>query len=307
MLELHRKILGDKLRNRAFHAALKKVIKPGKSVVADIGAGTGYLSFLAEKLGAKQCWLFESSPVLGLAEEIAKLSGISKCVFVHGHSGHIPESVGADVLVSETLGNEALEEGILSSIDDGKRFLKKNGIIIPGKIDRFVAPVTSPRLQKTIDVWNDIEGGLDFSPARNVSVQNMYVRTVMPKDALMKSAVKWDTIDLRKKNALVRTGTIEWKTSKPAQVYGFALWWEAELVPGIRLSTSPAAPKTHWEQIYIPLLAPLPCVRGGTLQLRLLSDVRPDEGPRLVWEVEARDAKKKLLGHVEMDSNNGLM
>ena len=50
MIELQRKLMGDKVRNDAFHKALKKVIVPGRSVVADIGSGTGFLSFLAEDL-----------------------------------------------------------------------------------------------------------------------------------------------------------------------------------------------------------------------------------------------------------------
>ncbi len=53
MIEFHRLLLGDKARNDAFTKALTQVIKPGKSIVADIGSGTGYLSFIASKLGAK--------------------------------------------------------------------------------------------------------------------------------------------------------------------------------------------------------------------------------------------------------------
>ncbi len=56
-IELHRKLLGDRVRNEAFQAALKKVIKPGKTTVADLGAGTGFLSFLARQLGAQHCTL----------------------------------------------------------------------------------------------------------------------------------------------------------------------------------------------------------------------------------------------------------
>ena len=55
MLELQRKLLGDRGRNAAFRKALKTAIAPGKSVVLDLGSGTGFLSFLAERLGAKEC------------------------------------------------------------------------------------------------------------------------------------------------------------------------------------------------------------------------------------------------------------
>ena len=45
--------------------------------------------------------------------------------------------------------------------------------------------------------------------------------------------------------------------SRPATIYGLALWWRAELVPGVALSTGPLDPRTHWEQLYLPALAPI--------------------------------------------------
>jgi predicted RNA methylase len=75
-LELHRKLLSDTTRNEAFRAALKRVIVHNsttrclnfipthlnfpESIVADIGSGTGFLSFLAARLGAKKCYLYEA-------------------------------------------------------------------------------------------------------------------------------------------------------------------------------------------------------------------------------------------------------
>ena len=40
-IEYHRTLVADRVRNAAFHAALKAVITPGETVVADVGAGTG--------------------------------------------------------------------------------------------------------------------------------------------------------------------------------------------------------------------------------------------------------------------------
>ena len=51
-IEYHRTLLADRVRNAAFHAALEKVVVPGETTVADIGAGTGFLGFLAARLGA---------------------------------------------------------------------------------------------------------------------------------------------------------------------------------------------------------------------------------------------------------------
>ena len=51
-IEYHRTLTADRVRNAAFHAALSKVVVRGKTTVADIGAGSGLLGFMAAKLGA---------------------------------------------------------------------------------------------------------------------------------------------------------------------------------------------------------------------------------------------------------------
>ena len=50
---------------------MKRSIKPGRSSILDIGAGTGFLSFLAMRLGAREATLIEYSDALDLAEELA--------------------------------------------------------------------------------------------------------------------------------------------------------------------------------------------------------------------------------------------
>ena len=129
-IELHRKLLGDKVRNDALGAALARVVKPGMSV-ADIGAGTGFLSFLARRLGAAQCHLYEYSGALALAQELARRNRITGLTFVHAHSSEVKKPPKADVVVSETLGNFALEEGLLETLVDARRFLKPGGVLIP--------------------------------------------------------------------------------------------------------------------------------------------------------------------------------
>jgi predicted RNA methylase len=57
-IEYHRTLLADKVRNAAFQAALQRVVVAGQTTLADIGAGTGLLGFLAAKLGAARVDLY---------------------------------------------------------------------------------------------------------------------------------------------------------------------------------------------------------------------------------------------------------
>ncbi|MGH6755465.1 MAG: methyltransferase domain-containing protein, partial [Bradyrhizobium sp.] len=128
-IELHRKLLGDTARNAAFHDALKALIEPQRSTVLDIGAGTGFLSFLARRLGAKQATLIEYSDALELAEELARRNRIDGLSFIKAHSSEVRRKIAVDIVVTETLGNYALEENFLETAIDARRFLKADGVI----------------------------------------------------------------------------------------------------------------------------------------------------------------------------------
>lgn len=291
-IELHRKLLGDRPRNDALAAALKAAVTPG-CTVADLGAGTGFLSFLARRLGAAHCHLYEYSGALALARELAAANRIDGLTFVEAHSTQVRKPPRADVVISETLGNFALEEGLLETLGDAQRFLKPGGTLIPCGLRQFVAPVLDARLQRELDVWGGIGHGLDFAQAREIALNNMYVKTVAPAE--LGPAHEWDTIafdpSAPKPPSSIRRGAAAWPAAelRGKAVHGFALWWEAQLVPGIAISTAPDRSATHWEQVYLPLLEPLAPTADQRVELDLVSDTR--NGVRLQWDAHVVPAR----------------
>lgn len=301
-IEYQRKLLGDQVRNQAFHDALRQVIEPGKTTLADIGAGTGFLSFLARRLGAKHCTLIEYSDTLNLAEELARTNRIDGLSFVHGHSRETTLRHKVDVIVSETLGHYALEEHLLETLLDARRFLKTGGTILPCGLRQFVAPVVSSRLQRELDVWPAIGFDLDYAPAREIALNNMYVKAIAPEDlGSVELEREWDVLNFApaapaissRRQKAVRWQSRDLRDSQVTQVFGFALWWEAELVPGVALSTSPQMPRTHWDQVYLPLSQALTLEPQDHLELEMSSDTRPEVGVRVGWRAAIlRDGKR---------------
>ncbi len=309
-IEYHRTLVADKVRNAAFYSALKAVIRPGETVVADIGAGTGLLGLMAVELGAKEVIMYESAEVGGLAREILKRNKARNCLLLPCHSTEMERPPRVDVVVSETLGNYPLEENIAAIMRDAKkRHMKPGGIMIPRRIAQFVSPVTSARIQTELTSWDHVGYGIDYAPAKAMGLNNIYVRMLTPSELLAggKAIAQWDAFDLTEAPSSSRKGEASFKIPEKATIHGFAIWWTAELAPGVILSTGPDAPRTHWEQLYLPLLTPLECSPGETVGIALRSRTSHDYGTTLAWTVTQTDAKGRQLTRQTLDLEKGYL
>jgi protein arginine N-methyltransferase 1 len=294
-IEFHRRMLADDVRNAAFREALRRVIVPGRTTVADIGAGTGILAFIARELGAREVWLYDPGPVLGLAEAIGARNGIDGLHFVPERSLDVASPARVDLVVAEVLGNFAYEEGVLETLRDARRFLVPGGTLIPQALTQWVAPVIADRFERDLCSWRGVGARLDLADAERMTRNNMYVHALEPSDLLDAPPQSWDTLTFNGELASRREGRVQWQLGATAKIYGFALWWECMLVPGVALSTSPFAPRTHWDQIYLPLLEPIEGLAGDRVELGIVSETGGGEsGIAVQWSVGHERAGKAL-------------
>jgi protein arginine N-methyltransferase 1 len=184
----------------------------------------------------------------------------------------VAEPPRVDVVVAEVLGNFAYEEDVLETLRDAQRFLRPGGTLIPASITQWVAPVTTDRFERDLCTWRDVGFGLDWSDAERMTRNNMYVLAIEPNDLLENASASWDSLDFAGPMASRRAGRAAWRLQKKQEVFGLALWWECTLAPGIVLSTSPYAPQTHWDQIYLPLLTPIVTEPGDEIALSIESE-----------------------------------
>ena len=244
----------------------------------------------------------------GVAAQALKSNRAKNCHLFPCHSTEMEEPPRADVIVSETLGNYALEENIVDTLNDAhRRHLKPGGIVIPSRLRQIAAPVITKRIHEELSVWDGVGHGLDMPAAKAMSLNNVYVRTLAMGELLDegRSAKVWDEIDLSRENRSTRKGELTWTAKRSIKIYGFAVWWAAELVPGIELGTGPQDPRTHWEQLYFPLLSPINLDPAHSLKLTLRSRSSEEAGTHLAWTAVLQDAQGKALERQALDLDKG--
>jgi protein arginine N-methyltransferase 1 len=309
-IEYHRTLLADRVRNAAFHAALGRVIVKGETTVADIGAGTGFLGFLAAKLGAKRVDLYEAAGVARVARTLLRHNRMRNCRLFEMHSTEVLDPERVDVVVCETLGNYALEESIVETLNDArKRFLKPGGIVIPARVRQHVCPVVGDRFFADLSAWDGVGYGLDFGPAKTMTLNNIYVRSFAVGDLLdeARAALVWDEVSFAHHNKTTRSGEAGWTLDRRTAIYGLALWWTADLADGIVLATGPLQERTHWEQLYLPVLEPVVVEAGQTLTTRIRSTTSYARGTNVAWTLAVRDAAGRQLSQQSLDLEKGFL
>lgn len=123
-------MINDTGRNRFYKQAIENTVA-GKTVV-DIGAGTGFLSVLSAKAGAKKVYAVEMD--VGRATYIAdtvKQVGLDNIIEVVNDNFY-NTSIPADIYVSETIGTPIFNEHIIPIAEHARQF---GGMFIPGKFE----------------------------------------------------------------------------------------------------------------------------------------------------------------------------
>jgi predicted RNA methylase len=123
-------MINDTGRNIFYKAAIESSVKD--KVVVDIGAGTGLLSILAVKAGAKKVIAVEKDPGrYEFAKNTIKQLKLENQIEIICDD-FLNLDIPADVYMSETIGNQIFNENILNLFTHCR---KHNGIFIPGSFE----------------------------------------------------------------------------------------------------------------------------------------------------------------------------
>ncbi|KAI9340427.1 S-adenosyl-L-methionine-dependent methyltransferase [Zopfochytrium polystomum] len=267
-------MLQDTVRTSLYHSAIVMngpTMFRGK-IVADIGAGSGILSYFAAAAGAAKVYAIEAS---GMAARIQKMvnSTSEKNAWMSGRlevvKGKVENVRGirVDTLISEPIGvllvHERMIESYLYARDN---FLKPGGSMIPSNGTIFLAPFTDANLwtqtMAKVRFWEQQNFyGVDFSPLAKDAKDEIFAQPVVGNfdhRILLGPPCNHfvDFCTVQTAELLDFVIPINWIIPTTGLVHGIAGWFDINL-GGLTLTTSPQAEQTHWQQVRFLFKEPL--------------------------------------------------
>lgn len=265
---VHVRMLNDNARTLAFQKAIRSKVTPS-DIVLDIGTGNGILAVTAAMCGAKHVYAIEKTEFIEVARAVFKANGVEdKITLIKGDSKEIELPEKASVLVSEIIGNDAFDEGILSTFEDAKkRLLTNNAKLIPESIAVYLQLFELPneKYSKSLVHENNIikwknAYQVDFSTFQNF-VDDKPVLLNMSNSDLTKCKVlsaplKVIETDFNYPSILQKSNTYQITIEQEGELNGIHVFFEAKLSDDniLSLAQNKISINNHWglKIFYLP-------------------------------------------------------
>lgn len=253
-----RGMLADAHRTGSFANAIAAVVRPGMTVI-DVGSGSGILALFAARAGAAQVHALEDTALIEDAREVAAANGLSdRIAFVRGDARDFRTADPVDVVIGEWIGLYLFEEwrhfDAFAAVRD--RLLKPGGIVMPRRVRLHLGPIDDSRLyiERGPGFWERPVWGFDFSLVHRRQLDR--TRRIIVRADHRTLLDDWTLLDLdcarSDAGAFRFERAFETRFAHASSCHGLLGWFEAELAPGVVLTTSPAAIDTSWHQSYFP-------------------------------------------------------
>ena len=278
ILGWHYPMVHDHHRNKIMQQALEKYIVPGKSIVYEIGTGSGIISMIAARAGAKHVYTCELYPLVAQAAEqnIQKngykdqITVIQKSCFDVELGKDLPAA--PDIFISEIVDSGLLSYGVLPMINDcwEKGILTTKTKLLPQSIAAEGVLVGGEHWCKDYRM-NNVDG-FDLS-AFNVYGQKSGTFTHAGHDLSEANSLaqKLLSFDLSASvTVLEGSEVVSFKVTKSGLIEAVLMWLALDFDEGLQFSNAPIRNQPSWRN---PMLyffdQPVVCEVGDGIKIEV--------------------------------------
>jgi protein arginine N-methyltransferase 1 len=268
-------MIADSVRTGAFLRSLRQVVTP-RSVVVDIGTGTGIFAFIACRFGARRVYAIEPSDAIQVARDIAAANGLSDRIeFIQAMSTEIELPERADVIVSDIGGTLPwFQRHIPAIVDARERLLAPGGTLIPEEDTAWIAVVDVPDVYtRQTAPWKNNEFGLNMDAAHRIVV-NTFTRGRVAPEQMLTAPHRWTTLDYRSVTDSNVTAKVCAPVTRRGTGHGLIAGFDRIVLNSERLSNAPDAdpsikPQNIYGTVFFPWPEPVTLEPGDLVRLEL--------------------------------------
>ena len=249
----HFDMLNDEERNDAYNQAIRAAAKKARHVL-EIGTGSGLLSMMAARAGARKVTTCEMSKQLAaVARKVIARNGYTDIIRVISEKSTnvkigVDLSEPADLLIAEVFDNGLLGEHFLHALLHAKsNLLRKGAVIIPAAATIYAMLIECPQLRQVNPIKNIAGFDLrDFdifrrSGYRQINLKNISYQALSDPVAVCR-------LDFQNEITSQAHYNVNLLIRQTGVCHAVAFWFELHLNEEINISTLHDAHSNHWQQ-----------------------------------------------------------
>jgi natural product biosynthesis luciferase-like monooxygenase protein/amino acid adenylation domain-containing protein len=254
---LYDAMTNDQKRNESYRLAIKQSVRD--KVVVEIGTGKdAIMARICAKEGAKKVYAIElNEEVYEQAKEKVKELGLSeKIILIHGDATKVELPEKGDVCVSEIVGSIGGSEGSAVIINESRRLLKEEHIMIPCRSNTEFAVVSLPQelldqqgfTQTPFNYVNKIFDEVGYPFDLRICVKGL------SEEALLSNRAPFEDLNYKEIIELETSHEFSFNIHKKGRMDGFLVWLnlytaEEEVIDILKGEYS-------WLPIFLPVFNP---------------------------------------------------
>lgn len=271
----HIPMMNDAPRNDAFEKAITSAVaaRGPDAQILDIGTGSGLLSMMAARAGAKNITTCEEVPAIAnLATRIIAKNGYTDRISLQKKKStaltlgvDLPRP--AEILISEILSSDLLGEGVLDTFNDAHdRLLAEDATIIPRAATAMGCIVTSAKLDQLVRV--DMVSGFSMSEFSAYAPHKLHVHGGLSDWTRLSADVPLVSVDLTRKQKASRFDTLPVTATADGKALGVVQWLVIDLGFDATFSNHPEFDEEGgWLPVFHPFPEPIDVVAGDVVEL----------------------------------------
>jgi protein arginine N-methyltransferase 1 len=296
LLEFHAFLLSNTgTRLDRFARALAATVRPG-DVVVDLGAGSGILSVLACRAGARRVYAIEDTDAVSIARALIPTTPFrDRIEIVHAKSFDVTTAERADVLVADVHSTFGLQEqGLAAMLDARDRLLKPGGRLVPASMQLCVAPAEAADLYGArVDVWRRMVHEVNLEPVRALAVNALHPARLAPEQLLAAPAAVC-VVDFGAATGLHLHGRAGLTVARGGTMHGVCGGLMTTLADGVHLGNLPGDQGTsNFAHAFLPLESPVTVAAGDRVDIQ----IDTYDGDELRWIVTITAAASGATRH----------